>query len=408
MVLGASATSGPRLRLHVPATGEINYIDFEGTTAGQGNLYFRSGAANVLVLEDTVIRGYKPFYLDFQIRAGGGVQTVIVDNGNGPYLGMYGGADPDNLGSRKGYMGFSSAASMYINNETSAGHIYLNSGPSSGLILFMPAGVEQARFDATGIFLINKTAASGTTLGTEIQQTGTVQSTRLDSGTPYVCNKQVGATSGSPMFSWRVDNTQVGSVSRNAATSAVLYNTTSQIDLKGAIERLDGERAIALIRQWEPIRFQFRFDSKGRMTRRGKPGRDFLHGFDAQKMHKLAPYAVAPGEGTEDEHYAWQERDRARLKLTMAWNKKQDAYEKATREHAAKMALLPKEEQTKLNIEPPDPLPQFPVDEDPFRPWGMDHSMLVPDLCAAVQGLVKRVEDQAGEIQALRKLLDKR
>lgn len=394
----------------------VQQLNLYATSYGLGvqssTLYFRSsnvatfswhrGGVHSNVANDPGAGGVEAMRIDAtgRLLTNGATDLVhLVSNvGAHCYIGFFNGdgvngATIATRGTRRAYAGIVSSH-FYVNNEIAGGHIYLNAGPTGGQIIFQPQAAEQARFDASGIFLVAKAATSATVLGTEILQTGTVQATRADAGAPYACNKQVGATSGSPMFAWRVDNTQIGSVSRNAATAAVLYNTTSQINLKGRIKRLDGQAALDLVKSWEPIRFQFRYDKKGRLSDKGTPQRDELAGFDAEKMHALVPYAVAPGHGTLAEHYEWQARKQAEYDAEMAYQAANAEYERRTQANPLLTLDRP--------VPPPSP---DPYDEDPFTPWGMDHSMLVPDLTAAVQRLAAMVEAQATELTELRALV---
>jgi hypothetical protein len=89
-------------------------------------------------------------------------------------------------------------------------------------------------------------------------------------------------------------------------------------------------------------------------------------------MIAVAPAgAVTEGYGTEAEQRQWLQRRR----------------EHAERVEAARAAGQP------------DPEPF--TEPNPFEPWMMDHSKLVPDLVAAVQGLAAKVDDLTARIAQL-------
>lgn len=353
LVLGASATTGQRIRFNTPA-GNINYCDFDGATAEQGFLRFRQGTATpqtVLELGPTINTSNQPFYNTGQVRCAGTVNPLLLaDGGAGPYMSFYDGLSTVSPGTRKGYMGYNSSTTMAIVQELGA-VLQIRCTNAAGFIDFYTANAFQARIDTSGNLLHGKSVSDATTLGIELLQTGTIQATRLDSGTPYVCNKQVGTASGSPMFGWRVDNVTIGTVSRNAATSAVLYNTTSHGPWKGDVEDLDDEAALTRLASWRPVAFRWKWDDKGRPSSDGTPQGEVQHGFIAQELVQSQPTAVTPGHGDEAEHRAW--------------------------------------------LDEPD------GDEPDFLPWQVDASNLIPDMVAAMQAMMRQIEALQSKVAAL-------
>lgn len=92
------------------------------------------------------------------------------------------------------------------------------------------------------------------------------------------------STTGSKFISFnRPDDTEIGSISQNAANT-VAYNTTSDERLKENIEDMDS--GLALIQAMRPRRFNFKGDPLHTM-----------HGFIAQELHQVYPEAVTVGGG---------------------------------------------------------------------------------------------------------------
>ena len=392
MNLGASASSGPRLRMHLPASGEVAYIDFEGTTLNAGDLMFRSGTTSVMQLEQTVIRPMKPVYATGQFRVAGSVQSVLViDPGNGPYYGMYDGTTPDSIGTRKGYMGFSSASTLAISNEVASGAIQIRGQAAGTFIDFYTAGVFEARMDAAGHFCVGKSSTATATLGGAMLGTGRITSTTAD-GVEYCLITNIpAATSGGVQCNFRRSDTSIGSITVTAALTAVAYNTTSDKRTKGNIADFDADEAIKLVKRLRPRTFQWRYDDDGEPSPDGEPSGPVEVSFVAQELAKVVPDAVRPGKGNWAAHLRWKAK-------VAAYIEAHERYE----EWRAKD--LVEERETR------GPEPRLPVDpgDDPYEPWMNDNSKLVPRLTAALLGVIRRVERQDDELVELRRLLSAR
>ena len=154
--------------------------------------------------------------------------------------------------------------------------------------------------------------------------------------------------------------TGIGAITQQGSGNTY-YGTTSHGPWKGNVTDLDNNEAIDRVERWRPVSFQWKFDAEGNQSEDGEPSGMVERGFIAQEMNEVSPEAVVPGHGTEAEHRDWVRRMKA-----------------------ATEAGEPFEE------------------PDPFQSWMGDWAKLVPDLAAAVQGLIRQVRAQAAEIAELR------
>jgi hypothetical protein len=379
IVVGPNGTTstGARIRLHVPTSGNIVYCDFAGWgAAGTEQMVFRAGTAGVLQLEDTVMRSLKAFYSAGQGRFAGAVNPLVLTNdANGPYMAFYDGATVDAIGARKGYVGFASPTSMYLNNETAAGSVFLDCG-SGGLIVFRIAGVEQARWDAGGILNVGRTSNSSyyTDAGCDLRPSGQWLSTiSTVNAFPWLVRIGAALATSQRFLSFRTATSgtgvEIGSITIGPAINQTAYNTTSHGPFKGNVHDLDDDEAIERVMRWRPISHQWKLDDEGIVSEEGEPQGDEYHGFIAQEMHEVNPHAVTPGYGTWAEHVAWRE-------LAIA-------YGSASQAHADWEVA----DENERGVEPD--VPDDPGD-DPFQGWQGDWTYLVPDLSAAVQALIRQ------------------
>ncbi len=136
---------------------------------------------------------------------------------------------------RSGFIGTANGTGVFV-------------GSDAGPVGFMTAGSEWGRFDATaGHFMLAMTSASvnnpGFFYNAANQSINTIGGS--DASIPnLICNKTALA-SAHPYIHFRNTNTTIGTITRNAATAAVMYNTTSDYRLKddrgeitGALDRI--------------------------------------------------------------------------------------------------------------------------------------------------------------------------
>ena len=181
-------------------------------------------------------------------------------------------------------------------------------------------------------------------------------------------------------LSLRRGTTQIGSITQVATTGAA-FNTTSHGPFKGNLVDLADDEALARVMLWRPVAYQWR-TADGDYDERAEPSGPVCHGFVAQELHSVEPHAVAVGYGTPDEHREWVARQ-------AEYDRVLGVYQ-AQVEHAVEHDLTP----------PPPPDIAHPGD-DPFQPWGVDGSKLVPDLAAAVQVLIRQNRALTDRINAM-------
>lgn len=158
-----------------------------------------------------------------------------------------------------------------------------------GAVSLETGGTERCRANSAG-FLVAKTSSSTAVVGAEILSSGAVYSTATTDIENVIVNKGGSAVvSGAVYQQFRLSNTTIGSVTRNAATSAVLYNTTSDSRYKTdlGLEESDGLATVEAL----PVRRYLRDGAESASV-----------GMFAQDVHAVIPQAVTPG----DEENIWQ------------------------------------------------------------------------------------------------------
>jgi hypothetical protein len=400
MVIGNSASSGARIRLHVPSTGDIVYIDFAGNgAAGSEQLYFRAGTVGVLQLEDTVIRSLKPIYQTGQLRLFGGVQGICLAHTAGGYIGIYGAATSvDALGTRYGYMGYPGNTHLYLNNETANGNCYILPGTGTGATILGSANAEQARIDSGGNFLVNKTASATGSAGHELQNSGRAWHTTGTATAYCMVAVIVDGASGNVFVDFRngaTGATRIGSITQSG-TAAVAYNTTSHGPHKGNVTDLDDDEAIERVLKWRPVAFQWKLDENGEPSDIGFPQGEVEHGFIAQEMNEINPNAVTPGEGDEADHRAWK---LAKVEYDRIANER----ERIQSDYDISTATMDVEDRPPMPELPE--LPEKPDDISPFRAWQGDWTKLVPDLAAAMQAVIRQNQALTARVEELERMV---
>lgn len=151
------------------------------------------------------------------------------------------------------------------------------------------APVSAMSIGPTGTVRIGNTGAETTRKLHVIGSTAGTSPARMDNnaggGTAHVLHLKGGdnATTGSLFLNFiRPDNTQIGSVSQNAA-GTVAYNTSSDARLKENVTDMDA--GLPLILALRPRRFSFITD----------PSKQLLRGFLAQELHAILPEMVTVG-----------------------------------------------------------------------------------------------------------------
>jgi hypothetical protein len=218
---------------------------------------------------------------------GNQVQAVDIDGGNTAWVSLYGSASGiSSLGTRSGRVGMTGSTTLDVHGE--AGSVRLIS--DSGAILMSTAGTERARVNSTGL-LSGKTASDATVVGSELLASGGVVSTVSSDGPNTLLNK-IGAAivSGAVFESFRLNNAIIGTITRDAATSAVLFNNTS--DARGKTDvGLDEQDGLPTVDRIVIRRFE-------------RDGVESV-GVFAQELVDVLPHAVTVG-GDDMSEAPWQ------------------------------------------------------------------------------------------------------
>jgi hypothetical protein len=187
-------------------------------------------------------------------------------------------------------------------------------------------------------------------------------------------------TRGGATLSNIVQATTVGITISNCTTTPPSHGP-----FKGNIIELADDGALDRVMLWRPVSYQWRYDDDGELDERAEPSGDVHHGFVAQELNEVAPHAVVPGRGTEDEHRAWRELAGRYIAANDAAAKWDQARE-----------LDPDADIGERPIVPDDP------GDDPFAMWQINPDEMLADLAAAVQRLTRTVRAQAEDIAQLR------
>jgi hypothetical protein len=380
MVVGASASSGARLRLHVPSTGNVVYLDFAGNgAAGTESMYFRAGTTQVFSLEDTLAKFLKPLWL---VTTGQGLFIQRTD-ADGPHLGFY-----NTDGSvRNGYI-------QCLNSA--AGGMVVN--PSLGPLRLYAVGAEAGRFISGGDFLVGKTAIDADANGLQYQANFDRLWVSGVNGYNFAAVHLGAADANGQRFleCRRVGGVGIGSITQ-VNTTGVAFNTTSHGPFKGEVQDLDDDEAIARVELWRPVSFRWKFDETGTLSETGTPGGEVDHGFIAQELNEVQPSAVTPGEGTWAEHLEWQVAIAEKVAIDRNNIELNEAYEAALVAYNNGEGELP--ELPELQS-----VPDVPIDS-PFTPWVGDWSKLVPDLTAALQAVIRQNRALTARVDELERMV---
>lgn len=229
------------------ATLPGTYVNATGDTMS-GELIISTAAGRQLQLAETATG--KPF-LDFRDGAGtrcGFVQGVTASDPTSPGL---------RLAADSG-----SPIRLYVNSA------------------------DRMLVDDTGIIMFKATAGIANQ-GSEFTSTGSFLQTRGDTAANLQINKiSTGATaSGTTFATFSLSSTPIGSITRNAATSAVLYNVSSDANLKTVIGELDPELAEYVIGLVTPMMYSWNED----------PEHIPAIGYIAQDVAEVWPQSVGLG-----------------------------------------------------------------------------------------------------------------
>ena len=197
--------------------------------------------------------------------------TFNVPTGSG-FVWAINGGDKMTLDS-SGYLTLNSASATLAFTNFSM-QIYRNTDD----MVFYVNSAERARIDSSGNLLVGTTAYSAT-LAQGAAITG-------NSATAMFIGHANGTASGATYVGFVYNSTAIGSITQSG-TSAVLYNTTSDVRLKKNIA--DADDAASLIDALQVRKFDWKSDDSHQR-----------YGFVAQELVEVAPEAVSQPEDPED------------------------------------------------------------------------------------------------------------
>jgi hypothetical protein len=172
----------------------------------------------------------------------------LYGNATADYISFYHGAAPQ---SRSGYIGFNAPDVLRIWNELSTGAVALGAGNS-----------ENMRCVGSTV-LIGKTDSTTPNQAGAIAQIGAgsyLAWANEQVNVPcYVANKGgAGVGAGHDFMHFRNNNNTIGSITRNASTSGVLYNTSSDYRLKNDLGPIT--QGLARVERLRPVRVTWKDD----------------------------------------------------------------------------------------------------------------------------------------------------
>ncbi len=175
----------------------------------------------------------------------------------------------------------------------SAGAMILNS-VTGGVLVYTVNDIETFRVGAS-LFLLGKSSSSINTAGVEMTTSGKIWSILEINDANIICNKFDLAVGASVVFeSFRLTNSVIGTITRNASTSAVLYNTTSDERLKTVVGWASNDEAIAKMMELEFKRYY----------RNDDPEQTVIPGLIAQQAYDVDASFVTPG-GSDTDTEPW-------------------------------------------------------------------------------------------------------
>ena len=311
------------------------------------------------------VRSTDKFYATGQSRFyhSTGPQVSLLGTGDYAHLAFFGGgSNVDTPGTRDAWIGRAGSTVFWM--KTDSGQIAIGTGTATP-IDFYNNDAYSGRFDASGNFLVNKTVLDSTTTGASLSAGGRLYVTVLAVNHYNIVSNIPAAGDNDIHCHFRRSDVGVGSINMTAALTGVDYTTSCDRDMKDEIEDIGDDEAMDFVESWRPRKFRWRYDKDGEPSPHGRPGGDVIHSFVAQEMFEVAPRTVTPGRGKWEDHLKWRQRKEAARKAR----------------------------------ETGDEVEEFDETVGPYEPWSMDFSKLVPDLAAAVRGLIRSYRRDIAELR---------
>lgn len=172
---------------------------------------------------------------------------------------------PENTANRAGYVGVYSSWFRLAADTAFGLPVMVNSGAANvrlqaaTTVDFYSNGTYSGSFDPNGYFLVGKTAQSVNNVGSQMAASGQIIGTVSTDIAHFIANATgAGVAAGHNFSDFRNNNSTIGSITRNASTSAVLYNTTSDYRLKNELGPLT--EGLARVNRLRPVRVTWKED----------------------------------------------------------------------------------------------------------------------------------------------------
>ncbi len=223
------------------------------------------------------LNGSTSGYTEIDAPAVAGSNTLVLPGGNGlanQRLVTNGSGTLSWASDAMLSLGTVSAPSLFFSGDTSTGMW----SPGTGFIAWSIGGIEAARFENNGVFIVN-----GTSSYSDASNGRPKFQFNAKLGSHAGCASIADTTSAIPHIIFKTPNGVIGSIATSG--SATAYNTSSDYRLKENVTPLTG--AIGRLNQLQVHRFNFKAD----------PDKT-VDGFIAHEAQAVVPEAVT---GTKDE-----------------------------------------------------------------------------------------------------------
>ena len=182
---------------------------------------------------------------------------------------------------RRGQVDIGSTTSDFSSLQLKNCPLYFYNG-ATNVANISAVGTTELRLNTVGQVIFHKTASGIANDGNELLASGSIWNTMATDAPNLILNKQTGAIVATAIFqSFRLTNSQIGRIERNASTSAVLYQVSSDYRLKNVLGPVEGalDKVMALRPRW--------------ITWKGDPTEMEMAAFIAHEVDEVVPWAVS-------------------------------------------------------------------------------------------------------------------
>lgn len=258
-----------------PFGGNLNLFQ----DAGRVSQLFSFGPSIILTAEGTSTRLLLQSAGDIQISPGATAipatgLTAMFRSGSSNAFSLYSPVGignlfaefwPENGANRAGYVGVYSGWLRLAADSAFGLPVMVNSTASNVRVQaattvdFWSNATYSGSFDASGAFLVGKTTVGVSNVGSQMAASGQIIGTVSTDIAHFIANATgAGVATGHNFVDFRLNNSTIGAIVRNAATSGVLYNTSSDYRLKNELGPLT--EGLARVNRLRPVRVTWKED----------------------------------------------------------------------------------------------------------------------------------------------------